>query len=174
MAARKDGLTVQPTPVSTLDEAYGIADATTAIAVAAGDRVIGHKIGLTDAAARAVFEAAEPAAEALLAGGALETGAPLTQPGERLGDPTHQDDIVASFRGTGPISVSTVFVRVPLREFPHRARPDPARGRSARQHRPTNSNTDARSGRSGHAGARVARCHCCQGGTAPRAASIES
>jgi 2-keto-4-pentenoate hydratase len=85
VAARKDGLTVQPTPVSTLDEAYGIADATTAIAVAAGDRVIGHKIGLTDAAARAVFEAAEPAAEALLAGGALETGAPLTQPGERIG-----------------------------------------------------------------------------------------
>jgi hypothetical protein len=47
VAARKDGLTVQPTSVSTLDEAYGIADATTAIAVAAGDRVIGAGIMIT-------------------------------------------------------------------------------------------------------------------------------
>ncbi|MEU6041772.1 fumarylacetoacetate hydrolase family protein [Actinomadura sp. NPDC047616] len=64
-----------------LESAYAVESATRALAVAAGDRVIGYKIGLTSAPARDAFGAAEPAAGHLLAGRLLEDGRPLTTAG---------------------------------------------------------------------------------------------
>lgn len=64
-----------------LDLAYAVESATRDLALAAGDRVIGYKIGLTSQPARDAFGADRPAAGHLLAGRLLEDGRPLTTAG---------------------------------------------------------------------------------------------
>jgi 2-keto-4-pentenoate hydratase len=64
-----------------LETAYAIQDATHDLAVAAGERVIGHKVGLTSQPARDTFGAVEPAAGHLLASGLLADGEPLATAG---------------------------------------------------------------------------------------------
>lgn len=64
-----------------LEPAYAVQGATRALAVAAGERLIGHKIGLTSQPARDAFGADEPAAGHLLASRLLEYGEPLTTAG---------------------------------------------------------------------------------------------
>lgn len=84
-SARRGGRTVEAVPVASLEAAYGIAEATVEHATAAKDVVVGYKIGLTDAGAQAAFGASEPAAGALLAGGAVAAGEPVRLEG--LQDP---------------------------------------------------------------------------------------
>jgi 2-keto-4-pentenoate hydratase len=64
-------------PLHDLESAYAVQSAGRDLAIAAGERAIGYKIGLTSQAAREVFGAEEPAAGHLLAGRLLEDGQPL-------------------------------------------------------------------------------------------------
>lgn len=57
-----------------LDLAYAVAASSRELAIAAGDSVIGYKIGLTSETARAAFRAAEPAAGHLLASRWIASG----------------------------------------------------------------------------------------------------
>ncbi|MGW7620516.1 2-keto-4-pentenoate hydratase [Streptomyces antimycoticus] len=64
-----------------LDMAYAVESATRDLAVAAGGRVVGYKVGLTAQPVRDTFGAAEPAAGHLLADRLLEDGEPLATAG---------------------------------------------------------------------------------------------
>ncbi|WP_426570344.1 2-keto-4-pentenoate hydratase [Streptomyces canus] len=75
---------VDPAAADQLDDlglAYAVESTTRALALAAGDRVIGYKIGLTSQPARDAFGAGEPTAGHLLAGRLLEDGRPLATAG---------------------------------------------------------------------------------------------
>ena len=74
-----------------LEMAYAVQGATLDLAVAAGERVIGYKVGLTSQPARDTFGAVEPAAGHLLAGRLLEDGEPLVTAG--LFDPKVEVEI---------------------------------------------------------------------------------
>ncbi|MEU6662019.1 fumarylacetoacetate hydrolase family protein [Streptomyces sp. NPDC046821] len=63
--------------LSDLDEAYAVEGATRSLALGAGERLIGYKIGLTSQPARDAFDAKEPAVGHLLAGRQLEEGRPV-------------------------------------------------------------------------------------------------
>lgn len=60
-----------------LDLAYAVAASSRELAIAAGDSVIGYKIGLTSETARAAFRATEPAAGHLLASRWIASGKKL-------------------------------------------------------------------------------------------------
>ncbi|RKT89004.1 2-keto-4-pentenoate hydratase [Saccharopolyspora antimicrobica] len=64
-----------------LELAHAVVDATRELAVGAGERVIGYKIGLTSQPARDAFGAVEPAAGHLLAGRLLPAGRSLSTAG---------------------------------------------------------------------------------------------
>ncbi|MEU6264535.1 2-keto-4-pentenoate hydratase [Saccharopolyspora shandongensis] len=64
-----------------LELAYAVQATTRALAIAAGERVIGYKIGLTSQPARDAFGAGEPAAGHLLAGRLLPEGRSLDAAG---------------------------------------------------------------------------------------------
>ncbi|AGP59798.1 2-keto-4-pentenoate hydratase [Streptomyces rapamycinicus] len=64
-----------------LEMAYAVQGAGHDLAIAAGERAIGYKVGLTARPAREAFGADEPAAGYLLAGRLIEDGEPLTTAG---------------------------------------------------------------------------------------------
>ncbi|MEE4597515.1 fumarylacetoacetate hydrolase family protein [Streptomyces sp. DSM 41524] len=64
-----------------LEMAYAVQSATHDLAIAAGERAIGYKVGLTAQPARETFGADEPAAGYLLASRLLEDGEPLATAG---------------------------------------------------------------------------------------------
>lgn len=75
---------VDPAAADQLDDlklAYAVESATHDLAIAAGERAIGYKIGLTSQPARDTFGADEPSAGHLLAGRLLERGEPLATAG---------------------------------------------------------------------------------------------
>ncbi|WP_448331830.1 2-keto-4-pentenoate hydratase [Streptomyces sp. DSM 41534] len=75
---------VDPAAADRLDDlelAYAVESATRDLAIAAGERTIGYKIGLTSQPARDTFGADEPSAGHLLAGRLLEHGEPLAMAG---------------------------------------------------------------------------------------------
>lgn len=82
--AGKSGAAADPAVADQLDDlemAYAIENATRDLALAAGDRTIGYKIGLTSQSARDAFGAREPAVGHLLAGRLLQDGQPLVTAG---------------------------------------------------------------------------------------------
>ncbi|MET7434536.1 MULTISPECIES: 2-keto-4-pentenoate hydratase [Streptomyces] len=82
--AARGGTPVDPEAADRLDSlelAYAVENATRELALAAGDEVIGYKIGLTSQPARDAFGAGQPAAGHLLAGRLLQDGQPLTTAG---------------------------------------------------------------------------------------------
>ncbi|MEU7242912.1 2-keto-4-pentenoate hydratase [Streptomyces sparsogenes] len=82
--AGKSGVPADPPAADQLDGldlAYTVANATRDLALAAGDRVIGYKIGLTSQPARDAFGAGQPAAGHLLASRLLEDDRPLDTAG---------------------------------------------------------------------------------------------
>ncbi|MEU9367604.1 fumarylacetoacetate hydrolase family protein [Streptomyces avermitilis] len=82
--AGRSGAAADPAAADQLDDldmAYAVENATRDLALAAGDRVIGYKIGLTSQSARDAFGAKEPAAGHLLAGRLLQGGQSLVTAG---------------------------------------------------------------------------------------------
>ncbi|MEU9289466.1 fumarylacetoacetate hydrolase family protein [Streptomyces sp. NPDC048275] len=82
--AGKSGTAADPAAADQLDDletAYAVENATRDLALAAGDRAIGYKIGLTSQSARDAFGARKPAACHLLAGRLLQDGQPLVTAG---------------------------------------------------------------------------------------------
>ncbi|WP_053048691.1 2-keto-4-pentenoate hydratase [Streptomyces antioxidans] len=83
-SAAVDSAAVDPALADRLDGlemAYAVQAATLELAIAAGERAIGHKVGLTARPARETFGADEPAAGHLLASRQLEDGQPLVAAG---------------------------------------------------------------------------------------------
>ncbi|MGW5611054.1 2-keto-4-pentenoate hydratase [Streptomyces sp. NPDC003753] len=82
--AAQGGTPADPATADQLDDlelAYTVENATKELALAAGDEVIGYKIGLTSQPARDAFGAGQPAAGHLLASRLLEDGRPLITAG---------------------------------------------------------------------------------------------
>ncbi|MFI9780747.1 2-keto-4-pentenoate hydratase [Streptomyces sp. NPDC051956] len=82
--AGKSGTAADPAAADQLDDletAYAVENATRDLVLAAGDRTIGYKIGLTSQSARDAFGAREPAAGHLLAGRLLQDGQPIVTAG---------------------------------------------------------------------------------------------
>ncbi|EXU69720.1 4-oxalocrotonate decarboxylase [Streptomyces sp. PRh5] len=88
-SAAADSAAVDPAAVDSavadqldgLEMAYAVQSATHDLAIAAGERAIGYKVGLTAQPARETFGADEPAAGYLLASRLLEDGEPLATAG---------------------------------------------------------------------------------------------
>ncbi|MEV0071919.1 fumarylacetoacetate hydrolase family protein [Amycolatopsis sp. NPDC050768] len=76
--ATHGGPAVAPEPLADLADAYRVSRSTRDLALAAGDRLAGYKIGLTSEPARATYSAAEPALGYVLASTVLDPGQPLS------------------------------------------------------------------------------------------------
>ncbi|WP_432846087.1 2-keto-4-pentenoate hydratase [Amycolatopsis sp. CA-161197] len=77
LKATHGGPAVAPAPVADLAHAYRVSRATRDLALAAGDRLAGYKVGLTSDPARATYGATEPAFGHVLASTVLQAGQPL-------------------------------------------------------------------------------------------------
>ncbi|WIX83080.1 fumarylacetoacetate hydrolase family protein [Amycolatopsis carbonis] len=76
--ATHGGPAVAPAPVADLAHAYRVSRAICDLALAAGDRLAGYKVGLTSEPARATYGATEPAFGHVLASTVLQPGQPLS------------------------------------------------------------------------------------------------
>ncbi|MEU4671604.1 fumarylacetoacetate hydrolase family protein [Amycolatopsis sp. NPDC023774] len=79
--ATHGGPAVAPAPVADLADAYRVSRATRDLALAAGDRLAGYKVGLTSEPARATYGATEPAFGYVLASTVLDAGQALPTAG---------------------------------------------------------------------------------------------